>query len=365
MKLFSSSLTIDHHGDDKNARDFCNDFLHGANPKYVFGQNEYAASIAGEVEVDGFIDDFTNETEFLGKPIIRISDVPHNALVVSVVVLGRPIVAEKRLKDFGIKFLDYFAFKRYAPINIAPVMFLDEFRADFVEHRERYDWIYGLLQDDDSRLVFNKIVNFRLSHNLDYMRGFTDAQYRQYFEDFLVLRPEGEVFVDVGAFDGYTSLEFIKRCPSYAAIHIFEPEQGNMAVVKEKLAGYPRVNFHLRGLSNCAQTLRFMAQGSSSKISDQGDMEINVDRLDDALHEPFTFLKMDIEGGEMSAIEGAQQAIVKYHPRLAISVYHRVDDLWQIPETILSYRDDYQVFLRHYTEGVTETVMFFIPKGPC
>ncbi len=71
---------------------------------------------------------------------------------------------------------------------------------------------------------------------------------------------------------------------------------------------------------------------------------------------------MDIEGAEYDALRGAEQTISEHHPRLAISVYHRVDDLRRIPELVLSYRSDYDLFLRHYTEGVTETVMFFIPR---
>jgi len=296
MKLSRASLIIDDYKDDEIARLFCANFLLGIGPRYIFGRNEYAKSVAGEVEIDGFIDDFTDELEFLGKPILRTEDVPQNALVV-VVVLGRPFVAERRLKSYGIQFIDYFAFKRYADIDILPVKFWDEFRIDFEVHRDRYDWIYALLKDDESRSAFKKIVNFRLSCDLEYMRGFTDAQYRQYFEDFLVLKPEGEVFVDVGGFDGYTSIEFIKRCPDYDAIHVFEPEAGNMAVVKDMLAEYSRIHFYLNGLSNCSQILRFKTDGSASRITEQGDMEIKVDRLDDILREPFSFLKMDIEGG--------------------------------------------------------------------
>jgi len=362
MKSFPSSLTIDLYVDDKNAIAFCDEFLHGSNPKYVFGRNECAASIAGVVEVNGFIDDFTSEIEFLGKPVIRVEDLPKNAMVVSAVIGVRPITVQQRLINQGIRQLDYFSFRKYSGTQTIPVWFLDDSIQDFDIHRERYDWIYSLLQDDKSRLEFNKIIHFRLTNDLKYMEGFTDAQHRQYFEDFLVLRSKGEVFVDVGCFDGYTSLEFIKLCPNYAAVHVFEPEPGNMATVKEKLAGYPRIYFHPYGLSNVSQTLRFSAQGSSSRISDQGEIEIKVESLDDVLHEPFTFLKMDIEGEEISALEGAKQAIIKHHPRLAISVYHKVDALWRIPQCVLSYRDDYKIFLRHYTESFTETVMFFVPK---
>lgn len=354
-------LVIQQDGLNENAQHFCDAFLHGNSPKYVLGRNEYAVSIAQAVNVAGFIDDFTNEKEFLGKPIIQSDTVPKDALVVSVVI-GRPFVAEKSLQQNGIRFLNYFAFQRYSGLNVMPVKFWNTFRADFAENRDKYDWVYGLLSDQESKQVLTKIINFRLSQDLNFMRGFTDAQYRQYFEDFLGLESEGEIFADVGCFDGYTSLEFIKRCPNYEAIHVFEPEPGNMRVVSDKLSGHERIHYHPFGLSNGAQTLRFQSHGSSSRISDEGDIEIQVARLDDLLQGPFTFLKMDIEGGEMDALEGAQNAIKLYHPRLAISVYHRFDDLWKIPQRIFSYRNDYQIFLRHYTEGVDETVMFFMPK---
>ena len=356
------SITIDHFIADKNAKAFCDDFLSGDHPKFVFGRNEWAVSIAQAVELDGFVDDFTNDKEYLGKPVLKTEELPKNALVVLVVVVGRPFVAEKCLVKHGIKFLDYFAFRQYSLLTLSPVFFWDEFRYDFETNRDKYDWIYSLLYDDESKLVLNQIINFRLSSNLNYMRGFTDCQYRQYFENFLELRTEGEVFIDVGGFDGYTTLEFIKRCPDYAAVHLFEPEERNMVVANEKLAGYSNVFYYQSGLSNESKILRFSASGSSSRITDDGDISIKVVRLDDVLSEPFTFLKMDIEGGEISAIEGMRQSIMNCHPRLAISVYHKVDDLWRIPELLLSYRDDYNIFLRHYTEGVTETVMFFIPR---
>ncbi len=362
MKSFPSSLTIDHYLENQAAIAFCNDFTNANEPRYIFGRNEYAKSIADAVNIDGFIDDFTDETDFLGKPIIRLEDVPSSALVVSTVI-GRPLTAENRLKNSGARFLDYFAFNRYIDNpKISPVKFWSEFKMDFELNRDRYEWIYSLLQDDESKKTITNIINFRLSYNLDYMRGYTDTQYRQYFEDFLVLRAKGEVFIDVGCFDGYTSNYFINQCPEYFAVHIFEPDPNNMIVVKDKLAKYKKIYFHPYGLSNQPKVLRFNSKGSSSSISENGDLEIKVEKLDNIISDPFTFLKMDIEGAEIPAIEGAQQAITKHHPRLAISVYHRYDDLWKIPEKVLSYRDDYEIFLRHYTEGVDETVMFFVPK---
>jgi FkbM family methyltransferase len=167
--------------------------------------------------------------------------------------------------------------------------------------------------------------------------------------------------LDVGGYDGYTSEEFIKKCPNYKKIYIFEPENDNLVKAKERLAKFKNINYYELGLSNKKETLKFDISGSASKISDEGRVIIKVDKLDDLNINEFTFLKMDIEGAEEVALEGAKESIKKNHPKLAISVYHKANDFWKIPELIFNIRDDYKIYLRHYTESIYETVMFFIP----
>ena len=89
---------------------------------------------------------------------------------------------------------------------------------------------------------------------------------------------------------------------------------------------------------------------------------MHIEKLDSFQIDDLTFLKMDIEGAELGALDGARDTIARCKPRLAICVYHNPSDMWQIPQKILSIHRGYDLYLRHYTEGVTETVMFFIPK---
>lgn len=124
---------------------------------------------------------------------------------------------------------------------------------------------------------------------------------------------------------------------------------------------YNNIHYLSVGLSNKKQTLKFTMNKSASTISSDGDTSIKVDKLDNIIDSYVSFIKMDIEGAEQDAIEGAKKTIKKYHPRLAISAYHKADDIWKIPELILAIRSDYKIYLRHYTEGFTETVIFFIP----
>jgi FkbM family methyltransferase len=194
------------------------------------------------------------------------------------------------------------------------------------------------------------------------MADFSYIPKEQYFPDFLQL--EKEIFADVGGFDGQTSLELIKRCPDYKAVYIFEPSQDNLDLAKKNLFQHSNVQFIAKGLSNKFAELRFKSHdGAASSISELGDVVIEVDALDKIVSEKITFLKMDIEGAESLAIEGAMQHILNDHPKIAIAVYHKSDDFWQIPTQILAIRNDYDLHLRHYTEGTDETVMYFLPKN--
>lgn len=372
-KCISRDLTISNKGESKmlvinkvednaQAVELCRVFFE-AEPanRYVFGRNKYAESIAKSVDVGFFVDDFATEKEFLGKPVVKTKDIRDTALVVVAVALGRPLTVDKLLSDAGILHLDYFAFCKYSGLKLLPVTFWDKFAPDFKVNEEQYKWVYDLLEDEESKEIYSKILNFRNSSDLSYLSGFTNRQKEQYFEDFLKLNKEGEVFVDVGGFDGFTSLEFIKRCPEYKAVYFFEPEVKNMEYSKTRMSEYENINYIGKGLSNEKESVRFSTGGSASVISQDGDVEIHVDKLDDLVDDAVTYIKMDIEGAEGLAIDGAKNTILKNHPRLAICVYHKADDVWQIPKQVLAIRNDYKIYLRHYTEGVDETVMFFIP----
>lgn len=363
MNSSFESLIIEPTYSDTLAINFCEKFVNNPTNRFVFGCNNWAQSISKKIEIVAFVDDFFKDKLFFGKPVIRSHELPKNALVVSAVVGERPITAINCINNQGVECLDYFAFQKYSRLTLKPVFYINEFESEFKSNRHQYEWIFNNLDDLESKLILSKIINFRLSRELKFMDGFVNAQDRQYFEPFLNLKPNGECFLDIGCFDGYTSLEFIKRCPDYSGVHVFEPDLKNMDVVKSKLQNHKNIHFHSYGVSDQPQVRSFDSNGSASMVSNKGTSTIEVKRVDDVISMPYSFLKMDIEGGELAALKGAGETISRYTPRLAISVYHKVDDLWKIPKQILEFCSDYRIFLRHYTEGVTETVMFFIPKS--
>ncbi len=356
-------LQIDTQKADSGSVSFCRDFL-AAEPKdrFIFGINPYALEIAQLVDIAGFIDDFTTDVTCQGKPIIRSNEIPGGGLVVSS-LLGRPLTAERNLSKLGIRHLDYFAFYTFSGLIDHPVRFWGDGKQDIEENLEEYRQLYSKLSDATSKDIFQRIVNLRFTSNLKYLEGFSDRQKQQYFEPFFLLNKQDEVFIDIGGFDGETSLEFIRRCPEYKSIYYVEPDQSNMEISKSVLHSYPNINFLQYGASNRQGTASFSSNGSVSSLEEGGSQNIQLNTIDNLIKAPATFMKMDIEGEEISAIEGAIKTITNNHPILAISVYHHSSDLRTIPRLISKIRDDYHIYLRHYTEGVVETVMYFVPHN--
>ena len=218
--MSNDTLIIRKEIENLKAKEFCKEFEKGNRPRFIFGRNEFAESIIKEIKIEGVIDDFTQEKEYLGVPIIPINQVPDNALVVVVVVIGKPLVAEKRVSQFQFEHLDYYSFYKYSNLSLQNIVFWDGMIEDIETNFDKYQNIYHLLKDDISKNQFYNIINFRMSYDINFMRGFSAIEHLQYFEDFLNLGDD-EVFIDIGGYDGFTSEEFIKRCPDYKSVHIF------------------------------------------------------------------------------------------------------------------------------------------------
>ena len=331
-------------------------------PKYAFGRNQYTSEVVKNVELNGVIDEYTQADSFEGIPIVHnLSDIEKNAIVLNLIFGIRPISIQKKIENAGLKCIDFFSFSKYSGLSL-PVSFWEGFHQSYKDYKDSYDLLYARLADTMSKDILQRLLNLRINLDFSALYGFSVNEKEQYFEPFLELKPEGETFVDVGGFDGNTTLEFIKRCPRYERIYFFEPEPSIMQLARNTLTAYPNIIYCQYAASDKEEILHFSSSSSASKISEKGELEIHANTIDSIVTSHVTFIKMDIEGSESAAIEGAKQIILRDHPRLAICVYHKGSDIIDIPKQVLSIRNDYNVYLRHYTEGVTETVMFFIPS---
>src|SRR5712692_3310827 len=111
--------------------------------RYILGRNKYAESVAGAISPTAFVDDYTDEREFLGRPIIRMDQLPQDCIVVSCVVDAHPLTALERLRRAGVReSVDYFTLVRLAPESFRPVAHSAFNRQDIMDNLAKYQWLH-------------------------------------------------------------------------------------------------------------------------------------------------------------------------------------------------------------------------------
>lgn len=237
----------------------------------------------------------------------------------------------------------------------------------FKPHLEGYHWAYDFFKDDLSkRIILQRINCYLFGDSVD------RSECPQYFETDSIKLGNDEVFLDGGFFTGDTTEEFIKQVHGqYRHIYAFEPDKYVIDKAKPLLDAHPNITLIPKGLFDREATLKFASTGGTSRASGGNlvDMDgenvisVPVTAIDtvfsDCVDTP-TFIKMDIEGAEQAALMGAKCTITTHKPRLAICVYHKPEDMYQLPQLIHSFRPDYRYTLRHYAHYFWETVMYAV-----
>lgn len=183
----------------------------------------------------------------------------------------------------------------------------------------------------------------------------------QYFDEVIKLK-DGEIFVDGGCFDFETSKLLLEQC-KVEKIYAFEPDLINLPKVEKQVENMRLKNVDIipAGMWNCKDILRFQSQGTiKSKLDERGDVEVNVVAVDDVINDKVTFIKMDIEGSELKALQGAKNTIKKYKPNLAICIYHKPEDIIDIPDYLHFLVPEYKFYIRHYSMNSAETVLYAV-----
>lgn len=181
----------------------------------------------------------------------------------------------------------------------------------------------------------------------------------------LVCANQGDTVLDCGAYTGNTSLYFSKKVGTRGKVFSFEPTPGTFQILEK--------NIHQRQLENVfpynlaieknSGEVKFLSNGGAGNRANQnGDATIKAVSIDDFISshdvDKVNFIKMDIEGAELSALQGAVKTLQNSHPDLAICIYHRVNDFIDIPKIIKKIVPGYRFYLRHNSNSFWETVLF-------
>lgn len=241
----------------------------------------------------------------------------------------------------------------------------EEHRKFMYENREFLEKLFERLHDDLSKTTLIKMLKGWVSCDNRYF--YNICRDEQYFCKDIIQFKEQEVFVDAGAFTGDTIQEFIQLVNhNYKKIYALEPNVMCFEELNKLKMRYPKVEIVYKGAFNKEGTYGFNNVSAISQSSahlsneDESAFKVEVDLIDNIVNEPITFLKMDIEGAEIMALEGAKNSIIKARPKLAICVYHKFEDIVQIPKFIMNLDLNYRYYLRHHSYYMGETVFYAI-----
>lgn len=207
---------------------------------------------------------------------------------------------------------------------------------------------YDLLQDQESKDTYFYMLLFRLMpYDLKFLEKIRCMGF-EYYQKELLPAKEGEVFLDCGAYDGLTAIEFTKAYGKTKAIYSFEPVPSNFQLLVKNVKHMEEVHCLNKGVADKEGSLNFVNGANGSRCYPKGDIVVSVVTIDEEIKEPVTFVKMDIEGFEMPALKGCENHLKTDRPFLAICVYHLISDFYKIPLYLSELLPDYVFNLRHH-----------------
>ena len=217
-----------------------------------------------------------------------------------------------------------------------------------------------IFQDALSRRTFDAIMLYRLTWDGRFLAGIKRPEKAIYFEADVMALGEHEVMVDGGAFDGDTVRDFAARCHGhFDHVHSFEIDPRNAEAFLKGTADIPHVRLHRLGLWSRPGEMGLEARADNcSRLSNSAPVKVQLQALDNLGIGRVSLFKLDIEGAEVEALEGARRTITEYKPKLALSIYHKADDFATILPMVRAMRPDYRFQLRHYSSLIFDTVLY-------
>lgn len=205
------------------------------------------------------------------------------------------------------------------------------------------------------------------AHRLNVLNSFLLEQYRYHSSDATVQVNAGDVVLDGGGCWGDTALYFATRTGVSGKVHIFEFAPSNLRLLRQNLERNPALaavcEVHEKALWDAGGTVLHFDEAGPGTSLGKGSMDAHTVSIDEwaETHGKVDFIKLDIEGAEGRALRGAAKTLTGQRPRLAVALYHSLEDFVELPRLIDQMASGYQFFLGHYTIHHEESILFARP----
>lgn len=306
--------------------------------------------------------------EFFGKKCISPEEMAGIENVFVIIVLGNCREVMEQLKDRGI-----------------PSIHISEMHFSYYEKGKDVTWLNDampqieealqLFKDEESKDIFTKVFCNKIYVSETETPYHTFARGGEYFDNGLWTLGDDEYFVDGGAYIGDTVEDFLNQTKGkFGKVYSFEYEVCNYRKLNENMDRFEpeiraKIETYQIGIWNDREEswCDYFGESDGTQILKPGEKtetaeKCLLDKLDDVLAgEKVTVLKLDIEGAEIQGLTGSEKILREQKPKLAVCLYHRPEDLWEIPLTIKKLNPKYEMLIRHHgSQNFTDTVLYAV-----
>ncbi|MBE6672077.1 MAG: FkbM family methyltransferase [Ruminococcaceae bacterium] len=222
-------------------------------------------------------------------------------------------------------------------------LFTKEF---YTENEASFTAARDLLGDERSKVLFDDLVRFKLSGDPSHLWD------TQSLSDTITecLHPADYRFcLDLGAYVGDTAEMMLGLCPQVTRIDAWEPDPKTFVKLTRFADSHPTVHPIRSASLDYTGQVDFAVSGNrNAGIDAPGKVApVSCTAIDDRyLEDPPDFIKIDVEGAERPTLIGAAETLRCHRPDLLISLYHRSEDLYDLPLLLHSICPDYKLSLR-------------------
>jgi FkbM family methyltransferase len=347
-----------------------------ARPLWIFGAGSFGRGMSAALrsqgfDVQGFIETAPRQQRLMDLPVKcwAALDAADKRAQLLVCIFNRATPLDElesiaRAAGFADVLLPWHIYAEFGHSNWAGATYWLSGPDSISAHLDELERAHAFFTDAQSQACLRDICRFRLGLHTAYA-SFRHAE-RQYFNELTLgaAMPSAVRYVDGGAFNGDTLVE-LAGLRTIESAYLFEPDAANFSALQGtvRASGLAAHSLPL-ALSDSYQILSFNGGGGeAAAISSTGNSHIAAMALDDLLPtQTVDFIKLDVEGAELAALNGASRLIERCRPTLALSFYHRVQDLWELPAWLAVHCPDYDFALRQHYFNTFDSVLYAVPR---
>lgn len=252
------------------------------------------------------------------------------------------------------------------PERFGEKLYTDE---ELDKYKKNTDDLKEYLEDDESYKVFQNLYQYMVTGNINYITEISTVEEQYFIKEVCEYLGNNEIsVVDAGAYEGELIRAILENHLNVKEWYCFETNTENYQILKKNAYENNFIGKQVcvnKGLWNEHIWMNVKGDGTSSKVveGDRGEDQVEMVTIDEFFQDiHIDLIKMDIEGAEMNALKGGMEVIKRDRPILAISIYHSIEDYYDIMKLMIRELKDYRYYVRHHSMVFCETVLYAIPK---